>query len=82
MLVSTMNDVPGDKATSVLGGELEGMTKNLQLGREDVVDPMVTEAEARGGNAVPALRFDTSETGGSWTEICASGTAVVIEPLG
>ena len=57
------------------------MTKNLQLSREDVVDRMVTEAEPSGGNAVLAMRFDTSEMGGNWTEICAYGTAVVIEPL-
>ena len=107
MLISTMNDVPGYKVTSVLGevfgltvrsrnvgsqfgaafkslagGELKGMTKNLQLSREDVVNRMVAEAEARGGNAVLAMRFDTSEMGGNWTEICAYGTAVVIEPLG
>jgi len=67
---------------SLAGGELKGMTKNLQLSREDVVNRMVAEAEARGGNAVLAMRFDTSEMGGNWTEICAYGTAVVIEPLG
>ena len=66
---------------SVAAGELKGMTKNLQLSREDVVNRMV-EAEARCGNAVLAVRFDTSETGGTWTEICAYGTAVVIEPTG
>jgi hypothetical protein len=38
MLISTMNDVPGDEVTS--------------------------------------------EMGGNWTEICAYGTAVVIEPIG
>jgi len=66
---------------SIFGGELKGMTKNLQLSREEVVGRMVTEAEARGGNAVIAMRFDTSEMGGNWTEICAYGTAVTIEPL-
>ena len=35
-----------------------------------------------GGQCVLAMRFDTSEMGGNWTEICAYGTAVVIEPLG
>ena len=44
--------------------------------------PVVAEAEARGGNAVLAMRFDTSEMGGNWTEICAYGTAAVIEPQG
>ena len=66
---------------SPAGGELKGMTKNLQLSREDVVERMVAGAEARGANAVLAMRFDTSEMGGNWTEICAYRTAVVIEPL-
>jgi uncharacterized protein YbjQ (UPF0145 family) len=42
---------------------------------------MVAEAEARGGNAVLAMRFDTSEMGGTWTEICAYGTAVRVRKL-
>jgi uncharacterized protein YbjQ (UPF0145 family) len=65
---------------SLLGGELKGMTKNLQNSREEVLQRMAQEAEARGGNAVVAMRFDTSEMGGNWTEICAYGTAVVLEP--
>jgi uncharacterized protein YbjQ (UPF0145 family) len=36
----------------------------------------VEEAEAKGANAVIAFRFDTSELGSTWTEICAYGTAV------
>jgi uncharacterized protein YbjQ (UPF0145 family) len=64
----------------LVGGELRGMTKNLQSSREEVVQRMVDEATARGANAVLAMRFDTSEMGGNWTEICAYGTAVVIEP--
>jgi uncharacterized protein YbjQ (UPF0145 family) len=65
---------------SILGGELKGMTKNLQDSRLEVVQRMVEEAAARGANAVLTMRFDTSEMGGNWTEICAYGTAVVIEP--
>lgn len=42
---------------------------------------MVAEAEARGGNAILAMRFDTSEMGPNWTEICAYGTAVVVRKL-
>ena len=37
---------------------------------------VVEEAEAKGANAIVAMRFDTSEMGGNWTEICAYGTAV------
>jgi uncharacterized protein YbjQ (UPF0145 family) len=65
--------------------ELKGMTKNLQLSREHVVNPMFAEGESEGGargNAVLAMRFDTSEMGGDWTEICTQGAAVVVEPLG
>ena len=66
---------------SLLGGELRGMTKNLQASREEVIARMVEEAEATGANAVLAMRFDTSDMGGNWTEICAYGTAVVVEPV-
>jgi uncharacterized protein YbjQ (UPF0145 family) len=61
---------------SILGGELKGMTKALQDSREEVVQRMVGEAEAKGANAIVAMRFDTSEMGNTWTEICAYGTAV------
>jgi len=61
---------------SIMGGELKGMTKALVDSRNQVVDRMVSEAEARGANAIVAMRFDTSEMGGNWTEICAYGTAV------
>ena len=39
------------------------------------------EAAARGADAVIAFRFDTSELGGTWTEICAYGTAVKTTPV-
>ena len=52
------------------------MTKNLADSRQDVIQRMVEEAQAKGGNAVVAFRFDTSDMGGNWTEICAYGTAV------
>ena len=71
----------GASFKSLAGGELKGMTKNLVDSRQQVIERMVQEAEARGGNAVVAMRFDTSEMGGNWTEICAYGTAVVARPL-
>jgi uncharacterized protein YbjQ (UPF0145 family) len=66
---------------SVFGGELKGMTKALADSRAEVTARMVEEAEAKGANAVVAMRFDTSEMGGTWTEICAYGTAVRIRKL-
>ncbi len=61
---------------SLVGGELKGMTKALIDSREQVRQRMIEEAEAHGANAIVAMRFDTSEMGGNWTEICAYGTAV------
>jgi uncharacterized protein YbjQ (UPF0145 family) len=61
---------------SLLGGELKGMTKMLAAGRQDATDRLVAEAEAKDANAIIAFRFDTSELGSTWTEICAYGTAV------
>jgi uncharacterized protein YbjQ (UPF0145 family) len=61
---------------SIAGGELKRMTKALTDSRKDVMERMVSEAEAKGANAIIAMRFDTSEMGGNWTEICAYGTAV------
>ena len=61
---------------AMLGGELKGMTKALVASRQEVMERMVAEAEAKGANAIIAMRFDTSEMGGIWTEICAYGTAV------
>jgi len=66
----------GAQLKSIVGGELKGMTQALVDSREQVVERMVAEAEAKGANAIVAMRFDTSEMGPNWTEICAYGTAV------
>ncbi len=66
---------------SLAGGELKGMTKNLVDSRAEVQARMVAEAQAKGADAVLAMRFDTSEMGGNWTEVCAYGTAVRIRKL-
>jgi uncharacterized protein YbjQ (UPF0145 family) len=66
----------GASLKSLVGGELKGMTKMLAAGRQDATDRLTEEAEAKGANAIVAFRFDTSELGSVWTEICAYGTAV------
>jgi uncharacterized protein YbjQ (UPF0145 family) len=60
----------GASLKSILGGELKGITKALMDSREQAMQRM------KGGNAIIAMRFDTSEMGPQWTEICAYGTAV------
>jgi uncharacterized protein YbjQ (UPF0145 family) len=66
----------GASFKSLVGGELGGMTKMLAEGREEAIGRLVAEAELKGANAILAMRFDTSELGATWTEICAYGTAV------
>jgi uncharacterized protein YbjQ (UPF0145 family) len=61
---------------SLVGGELKGMTKMLAQGREHAQQRLIEEAESKGANAILAFRFDTSELGTTWTEICAYGTAM------
>ena len=68
----------GASLKSIIGGELKGMTKALIDSRQQVMERMIEEAEAKGANAIIAMRFDTSEMGGNWTEICAYGTAVKV----
>ena len=68
----------GAQLKSILGGELKGMTKALVDSRHEVMERMSQEAEAKGANAIIAMRFDTSEMGPNWTEICAYGTAVKV----
>src|ERR1700761_3269964 len=66
----------GASLKSLVGGELRGMTKMLAEGRQHAQERLRAGARGRGANAVLAFRFDTSELGTTWTEICAYGTAV------
>jgi len=66
---------------SIVGGELRGMTTALVDSRNQVMQRLIDEAAGRGANAILAMRFDTSEMGGVWTEICAYGTAARVTKL-
>lgn len=72
----------GSTFKSLFGGELKGQTKVLMDSRLQVMNRMVEEAERRGANAVIGMRFDASELGKGWTEICAYGTAVRVSKQG
>jgi uncharacterized protein YbjQ (UPF0145 family) len=66
---------------SMFGGELKGMTTMLADSRQEAITRLSQEAMAKGGNAVIAMRFDASELGSTWTEICAYGTAVRVSKI-
>src|SRR6185437_3366042 len=50
----------GSTVKSLRGGELKGQTKMLVDSRMEAMDRLTEEARARGGNAVLAMRFETS----------------------
>jgi uncharacterized protein YbjQ (UPF0145 family) len=57
-------------------GEISEYTKLLEDSRRHAIDRMVENAQLMGADAVIAVRFDSSEIGGQFTEIVAYGTAV------
>ena len=76
-----LGSVIGAAFRSLFGGELKGMTTMLQDSRQQAVARLVEEATAKGANAIIAMRFDTSELGSTWTEVCAYGTAVKVRKI-
>lgn len=62
------------------GGEIPEFTRVMHESRHEVLARMVADAEQRGANAVVALRYDSAAIG-AFSECCAYGTAVVVEPL-
>ncbi|BDZ40469.1 YbjQ family protein [Microbacterium suwonense] len=65
---------------SLGGGEIPEYTQIMYDSRQVVMQRMWAEAQARGANAVIAMRFDTGAIG-TYSEVCGYGTAVIIEPL-
>lgn len=63
---------------SIVGGELKGLTKQLQQSRDEAVSRLVDAATAQGANAILAMRYDSDEVGNGYQEIVAYGTAVVL----
>ena len=65
---------------SMVGGELRGMTKMLTQSRTEAQDRLAEAAQAKGADAILAMRFETSEFQAG-QEMCAYGTAVKIRKL-
>lgn len=65
---------------SIGGGEIPEFTKLLSHSRNEAMARMVAEAANRGANAIVAMRFDSGAIG-QWSEICAYGTAVWVNPV-
>nr|WP_300147947.1 YbjQ family protein [Propionicimonas sp.] len=63
------------------GGEVDEYTRLVYDSRQQVMQRMWQDAVGRGANAIVAMRFDTGEIGQAYSEVCAYGTAVVVEPI-
>ncbi|WP_246117316.1 YbjQ family protein [Cellulomonas composti] len=66
---------------SIVGGELRGLTQQLQESRDEAMQRLVQQAQLRGANAVLAMRFDGNDLGNGYQEVVAYGTAVVISQV-
>lgn len=60
------------------GGELKGLTAQLEQTRAEAVQRLIAAAEAVGANAVVAMRYDSNELDQNFQEVVAYGTAVTI----
>ena len=65
---------------SLGGGEIHEYTSLLEDTRRQALDRLVRNATVLSANAIVSMRFDSSELGGTMSEIVAYGTAVVVEP--
>ena len=74
---------PYNEGVSALRGGVPPRQAQQRLAhwRDEAIAEMAAAARARGANAVIGMRFDNREVTSSWAEICAYGTAVLIEAV-
>ena len=63
----------------MVGGELKAYTELLQEARNEALQRMMMDAQARGANAIGNGRFATSAGSGGAAELFAYGTAVTVQ---
>ena len=64
---------------NIVGGELRAYTNLLEESRQEAMSRLVSDAMARGANAVVNVRFATSAVTPGAAELFAYGTAVKVE---
>jgi len=63
----------------LFGGNITVYTRLAEQARQHGFDLMIAEAEARGANAILAMRYDANEIAAAVTEVLAYGTAVIAD---
>ena len=61
---------------SLVGGEIKGYTKMLQVSRENAIERMKDEALAKNADAIVMMRFDSGSIATDMQSVVAYGTAV------
>ena len=64
---------------NLVGGELVGYTELLTEARQEATARMVAQATSMNANAIVNVRYTTSAITQCASELCAYGTAVVVE---
>ena len=65
----------------LFGGSIPLYAELAETTRQEAFELMIKEAEARGANAILAMRYDANEIASAVTEVIAYGTAVVVVPV-
>lgn len=63
----------------LFGGNISLYTKLAEDARQEAFELLIAQAEAKGANAILAMRYDANEMASAVTEVLAYGTAVVVE---
>jgi uncharacterized protein YbjQ (UPF0145 family) len=61
---------------NMIGGELKAYTELMEETRNEATARLIAQAQAKGANAIVALRFGTSDVAAGAAEVFAYGTAV------
>lgn len=61
---------------NLVGGEIKGYSAMLGAAREQAIDRMIDEAQAKGADAIVGFRMDTAAVMSNAAELVAYGTAV------
>lgn len=82
LVVRSMGVVGGVAAgfKALRRGEVGQYTQLLEDSRRHAIDRLVDNARLLGADGLIAVRFDSSEISGQFTEIVAYGTAVTLAP--
>ncbi|MBL7662267.1 YbjQ family protein [bacterium] len=64
---------------NIFGGELKAYTELMEETRNEALNRLQQQAQAKGANAVIGIRFATSDVAAGAAEVFAYGTAVRVE---